>query len=117
MAINSYRATGAGGYGVIAGAPVVYDKGESIRDLLAAAVGRRRPSIPRNTPRTGWRIVPAAAEQQVRALSAPPPSRGPAPRACGLVLLRVISMNDLHGALYPRRPHLVQGPARSAASP
>src|SRR5881628_3119964 len=34
MAVNSYRQAGGGGYAMIAHAPVTYDKGEDIRELL-----------------------------------------------------------------------------------
>ena len=34
LAVNSHRQTGAGGYTMLRGAPVVYDKEENIRDLL-----------------------------------------------------------------------------------
>src|SRR5205809_709550 len=32
IALNNYRASGSGGYSMLLGAPVVYDRGESIRD-------------------------------------------------------------------------------------
>ena len=103
MALNSYRATGAGGYGVIAGAPVVYDKGESVRDLLVAAIEQKKVLDPADYAAKEWRIVPAAAEQQVRVLfGAAAEARPRATRMRDSVLLRVLSMNDLHGALYPR---------------
>ena len=41
MAVNNYRAQGGGGYAMLVGAPVVYDRGEDIRDLLADEIGRR----------------------------------------------------------------------------
>ena len=103
MAVNSYRATGAGGYGVIAGAPVVYDKGESVRDLLVAAIEQKKVLDPADYAAKEWRIVPAAAEQQVRVLFGAAAEARPRPtRMRDSVLLRVLSMNDLHGALYPR---------------
>ena len=82
MAINSYRATGAGGYSVIAGAPVVYDKGESIRDLLVAAIEQKKVLDPAEYAAKEWRIVPAAAEQQVRVLFGAAAEARPRPRAC-----------------------------------
>ena len=66
MALNSYRATGAGGYGVVAGAPVVYDRGESIRDLLVADVEQKKVLDPNEYAEKDWRIVPPAADQQAR---------------------------------------------------
>jgi len=110
MAINSYRATGAGGYGVIAGAPVTYDKGESVRDLLADAIEQKKVIDPNDYSAKEWRIVPAAAEQQVRQLFGAAAEARPRPtRMRDSVLLRVLSMNDLHGALYPRTTTWSQG--------
>ena len=103
MAINSYRATGAGGYGVVAGAPVVYDRGEGIRDLLIAAVEQKKVLDPADYTEKEWRIIPAAAEQQALLLFGGAAEARPRPaRMRDSVLLRVLSMNDLHGALYPR---------------
>src|SRR5213596_1229285 len=42
LALNSYRQSGGGGYTMLQGARVVYDRGESIRDLLAAEIRTRR---------------------------------------------------------------------------
>lgn len=40
MALNNYRQTGGGGYAMLAGAPVVYDKQQDIRQLLIDEVKR-----------------------------------------------------------------------------
>ena len=110
MAINSYRATGAGGYGVVAGAPVVYDRGEGIRDLLFAAVEQKKVLDPAEYAEKEWRIVPPAAEQQVRLLFGTTAEARPrATRMRDSVLLRVLSMNDLHGALFPRTTSWSEG--------
>ncbi len=50
IAINNYRASGAGGYGMLAGAPVVYDRGEGIRELLIAEIERRGTISPDRVP-------------------------------------------------------------------
>jgi 2',3'-cyclic-nucleotide 2'-phosphodiesterase (5'-nucleotidase family) len=103
MALNSYRATGAGGYEVIAGAPVTYDKGESVRDLLIAAVEQQKVIDPASYAEKDWRITPPAADQQVKLLFGAAAAAKPrAARMRDSVLLRVLSMNDLHGALTPR---------------
>lgn len=70
MALNSYRAGGGGGYPGLANAEVVYDRGESIRDLLVAEVERRGVISPADYFEPSWRIVPAelaarAAREQV----------------------------------------------------
>ncbi|HMJ59660.1 MAG TPA: 5'-nucleotidase C-terminal domain-containing protein, partial [Gemmatimonadales bacterium] len=38
LALNSYRAAGGGGYGMLARARVIYDRGEDIRDLLVEEI-------------------------------------------------------------------------------
>ena len=69
MAINSYRQTGAGGYDMVRGAPVVYDKGERIFDLLFDAVRARSPLDSAELAGiSSWRIVPEVADRAVRGL-------------------------------------------------
>src|SRR6478672_6095177 len=41
MALNNYRQTGGGGYAMLSGAPVVYDKQQEIRQLLIDEAKRR----------------------------------------------------------------------------
>ena len=41
LALNNYRQTGGGGYAMLRGAPVVYDRQQEIRELLADEVRRR----------------------------------------------------------------------------
>ncbi|MEO7714228.1 MAG: 5'-nucleotidase C-terminal domain-containing protein, partial [Gemmatimonadaceae bacterium] len=123
LALNSYRQTGGGGYSMLAGAPVVYDKQEDIRQLLLDEVRRRGTINPWNYFTRNWRIEPASAvgdlyrqlrrvEQQgmrtsqVSSAAAPGVAMSttessvratrPVPR------LRVIATNDFHGALEPR---------------
>jgi 2',3'-cyclic-nucleotide 2'-phosphodiesterase (5'-nucleotidase family) len=101
LALNSHRHTGAGGYAMVRGAPVVYDKGENIRDLLIAEVRKRKVIDPSHYASRDWRIVPAGAASAVRALfrvPAPPEPAGPR----DTILLRVLATTDLHGALLPR---------------
>lgn len=99
LAINSARQTGAGGYGMVRGAPVVYDKGERIAELLVDAVRERSPldSI-QFAGVSSWRIVPEVADRAVRAVfgvPAPPLPKG----ARDTLLLRVLATGDLHGRL------------------
>jgi 2',3'-cyclic-nucleotide 2'-phosphodiesterase/3'-nucleotidase len=42
LALNNYRQTGGGGYAMLRGAPVVYDRQQEIRQLLIDEVRRRR---------------------------------------------------------------------------
>ncbi len=112
MAINSYRATGGGGYDVIAGAPVVYDKGESIRDLLTAAVEQKKVIDPAQYAEQDWHIVPADAERQLRIMfggGTGEAGRARAARMRDSVALRVLSTGDVHGALFPKTPSWSQG--------
>ena len=123
LALNNYRQTGGGGYSMLAGAPVVYDKQEEIRQLLVDEVRRRGTINPWNYFTRNWRIEPASAvsdlyqqlrrpeQPRVRTSQVSPAAvpgvamattassvraTRPVPR------LRVIATNDFHGALEPR---------------
>ena len=100
LALNNYRQAGGGGFGMLAHAPVVYDRGENVRDLLiAAATGDTLR--PERYARESWRIVPLAMEDQARTLAgAPLRPRASAPT--DTVILRILATNDLHGQLDPR---------------
>jgi 2',3'-cyclic-nucleotide 2'-phosphodiesterase/3'-nucleotidase len=67
IAVNNYRASGSGGYSMLLGAPVVYDRGESIRDLLIADLQRRGRISPSDVFRKNWEIVPAALADRAAA--------------------------------------------------
>jgi 2',3'-cyclic-nucleotide 2'-phosphodiesterase / 3'-nucleotidase / 5'-nucleotidase len=100
LALNSYRQTGAGGYDMLRGAPVVYDKGENIPDLLIAAVRRQSPIDPAQYAAQDWAVVPEASARAVRALFGV--AEKPAPvGARDTVVLRVLTTGDLHGAVLP----------------
>ncbi|MCY7380094.1 MAG: 5'-nucleotidase C-terminal domain-containing protein [Gemmatimonadaceae bacterium] len=123
LALNNYRQTGGGGYSMLAGAPVVYDKQEEIRQLLLDEVRRRGTINPWTYFTRNWRIEPASAvgdlyrqlrrretpevrTSQVSPAAAPGAAMSttassvratrPVPR------LRVIATHDFHGALEPR---------------
>ena len=100
LALNNYRQSGGGGFDMITHAPVVYDHGENVRDLLErAATGDTLD--PARYARESWRVVPLAMEDQARALGgAPPRPRASAPT--DTVILRILATNDLHGQLDPR---------------
>ena len=99
MAVNSYRQVGGGGYSMLAGARVMYDKGEDIRDLLVAEIRRVRTLQVASYARPSWAIIPDAARAAARAAFAPPP---PSVRTADSTLLRVLAIADLHGQLEPR---------------
>ena len=111
LAVNSYRQTGAGGYDMLRGAPVVYDKGERIRDLLIEEIRTRGArSIPPSY--AGPRLAHRAGGRRPRGAR---PVRRARPSRCrraarDTVLLRVLATADLHGAPAARAP------ARSAAA-
>ena len=101
LALNSYRQAGSGGYTMLRGAPVVYDKGENVRDLLIQEIGNRGELNPTEYANRDWRIVPEATASAVQALfRIPAPPQAAAPRDS--VLLRVLVTGDLNGALSPR---------------
>ena len=98
LAVNSHRQTGAGGYAMIRGAPVVYDRSENIRDLLVDEIRLRKTLDPSSFASRDWRIVPEMAAASVRSLfRVPPRPLPPGPRE--RVLLRILATTDLHGAL------------------
>ncbi len=98
LAVNSHRQTGAGGYAMLRGTPVVYDRGENIRDLLAEEIRLRKTIDPSSYASRDWRIVPEMAAASVRSLFKVPQRPAPAgPRDS--VLLRILATADLHGAL------------------
>ncbi len=78
VAINNYRAGGGGGYDMLRGAPVVYEGTRELRELIIEEIRRRGTIEPRDVYKENWRML------------APRPS------------LRIIGMNDLHGAFTAR---------------
>lgn len=117
LALNNYRASGAGGFTMLAGAPVVYDRGEGIRELLIAEISRRGSVRPEDFFERSWEMVPASLRAQ--ALAEQAPREGPGGEAHGGVVrtggaarrerLRVLATNDFHGALQASRPGFAGG--------
>jgi 2',3'-cyclic-nucleotide 2'-phosphodiesterase (5'-nucleotidase family) len=99
LALNSYRAAGGGGYTMLAGARVTYDRGEDVRDLLVDEIRRVHALEARAYYRPSWSIIPAEARDAARAVFAPAPP--PVSRADS-TLLRVLALTDLHGQLESR---------------
>lgn len=101
LAVNSYRQGGGGGYTMLADAPVVYDKGENIRDLLADALAAVDTIRAADYDARNWRIVPDTLAAQLPALQQVP-SSGRSPYAPpGNVALRILATTDFHGAITP----------------
>ena len=78
VAINSYRASGGGGYDMLRGAPVVYEGSREIRELIIEFLKNRGSIQPSDVYEENYRLLP------------PRPT------------LRLIAMNDMHGAFRPR---------------
>ncbi|MGQ0648299.1 MAG: 5'-nucleotidase C-terminal domain-containing protein [Gemmatimonadaceae bacterium] len=112
LALSNYRQIGGGGFAMLHGAPVVYDKQEEIRDLLIAEVRRRGELRPADFHTVNWRLAPpSVVEVAYRAMRALPFDRSTEPRRPGSAgvdhlssgrWLRVIGTNDFHGALEPQ---------------
>ena len=99
LALNSYRAAGGGGYAMLAGARVTYDRGEDVRDLLVEEIRRVHALDARAYYHPSWAIIPPEAREAARAAfapAAPPVSR------VDSMLLRVLALADLHGQLEAR---------------
>jgi 2',3'-cyclic-nucleotide 2'-phosphodiesterase (5'-nucleotidase family) len=97
MAVNSHRQGGAGGYPMVAHAPVVYDRGEGIRGLLEQELARG-PLDPARIAPSEWRIVPEPSAKAVRELYGIQPAPLAA-SASDTVVLRILGTAGLHGRL------------------
>ena len=123
MAINSYRQEGGGGFTMIAGAPVVYDRGEEIRRLPIDWIAARDTIREADVFVPSWRIEPAAAVDEARGdevasahavgparldslLATLPP---PFPAGSDSLRLAIVATNDFHGALEPLTPAWAAG--------
>lgn len=88
LALNNYRASGSGGFSMLIGAPVVYDRGEGIRELLIEDIRRRGTLRPADVFRRNWEIVPAALAERALAEQRPPTQPG----------------GEAHGGTTPQKP-------------
>ena len=61
MALNNYRQSGGGGFAMLRGAPVVYDRQQEIRQLLIDEVRAKGTLRPADYFHPNWRIVPSTA--------------------------------------------------------
>jgi 2',3'-cyclic-nucleotide 2'-phosphodiesterase (5'-nucleotidase family) len=107
LALNSHRQTGAGGYAMLRGAPVVYDRNENIAELVVEEIRKRGGIDPEAITPSQWRIVPAVAAAAVRQIYGIAPEPLPAsPR--DTVLLRIFATADIHGDLRRRAAPLAR---------
>ena len=95
MAVNGYRQSGAGGYDMLQGAPVVYDKGENIPELLMEEVRTRGPIDPGDYASEDWQVVPEVYSDAVRNIFNIPATPLPA-GARDTIMLRILATADLH---------------------
>jgi 2',3'-cyclic-nucleotide 2'-phosphodiesterase / 3'-nucleotidase / 5'-nucleotidase len=123
MALNNYRQSGGGGYDMIAGAEVVYDQGEDVRELLIEEVRRRGTIRPADYHSPSWRLVPEAAvgvalQEQTRRETATGQADAAQPAGgAARQRLRVLTLNDFHGRLEAMRPSWAEGrPVGGAAA-
>jgi 2',3'-cyclic-nucleotide 2'-phosphodiesterase / 3'-nucleotidase / 5'-nucleotidase len=116
LALNNYRQSGGGGYDMIAGAPVVYDRGEDIRDFLIEEVRSTGELRTEDYYRENWRLLPAEAAAAALAEQRDREVRPPA-AAAGRTRLRVLTTNDYHGRLESSMPSWAEGrPVGGAAA-
>ncbi|HEY3746075.1 MAG TPA: 5'-nucleotidase C-terminal domain-containing protein, partial [Gemmatimonadaceae bacterium] len=107
MALNNYRQTGGGGYAMLNGAPVVYDKQQEIRQLLIDEVKRRGAIRQADYFTQNWTLVRGPGLEIHQGGAAAVPRLGALPIVqpafpAGTRFLRIIATNDFHGALEPR---------------
>ncbi len=120
MALNNYRQTGGGGYAMLSGAPVVYDRQQEIRQLLIDEVKARGAVRQADYFKPNWKMVrgsvviggPNALEGRIVDVILVAPAVAPLapasvnasrpPFPTGTRFLRIIGTNDFHGALEPR---------------
>ncbi len=109
MALNNYRQTGGGGFAMLSGAPVVYDKQQEIRQLLIDEVKQRGVIRQADYFTLNWKLVRGATTTARDSgfpdaiLAAPTTETRRAPQCCRRQpFLRIIATNDFHGALEPR---------------
>jgi len=96
LALGSLRQAGEGNYPMLRAAPVVYDRGERIRDLLLNEVRRRKELDPAAFAGSSWKLVPDSAALAARALFVRPGKPAPAPTTASapVALPAVVPAND-----------------------
>jgi 2',3'-cyclic-nucleotide 2'-phosphodiesterase / 3'-nucleotidase / 5'-nucleotidase len=103
IALSNYRQTGGGGYTMLANAPLVYESKGDIREMIVDAVRKAGRLVPSDWATSNWQIVPAEAETAAKAsltrttaVATVSGGQRVGPR------LRVIGLNDFHGAFEAR---------------
>ena len=98
LALNNYRQTGGGGFTMLAGAPVVYDQQEGIRELLIEELQKKGSIRPADYFQQNWRIVPEEAARAAQSELAPETR---VTTAAPVKRVRILGQNDFHGRLQP----------------
>lgn len=114
LAVGSVRQSGGGGFTMLRDAPVVYDRDESVRDLLMAEIRARGHIEPRDYAEAGWHLIPPEMADQVRRLLGGAPRGAAAQPPTDNVLLRILALGDFRGAVTPRAAALKTAADRAA---
>jgi 2',3'-cyclic-nucleotide 2'-phosphodiesterase / 3'-nucleotidase / 5'-nucleotidase len=101
IALSNYRQTGGGGYAMLANAPLVYESKGDIRDMIVDAVRKAGRLDPAAWSQVNWRITPADAAKAAQESMRPATSTNPVVFVG--TRLRVIGLNDFHGAFESRK--------------
>ncbi|MDQ6828203.1 MAG: 5'-nucleotidase C-terminal domain-containing protein [Gemmatimonadota bacterium] len=112
LALNNYRASGGGGFAMLRGAPVMFDKQLDIRQLLIDEVRKRGVIRPEDFFHRNWTFAPPAAVARAYTAAAggdhafgnvpSPPPQTAAPAGRKATHIRLVAINDFHGALDSR---------------
>lgn len=78
LALSSSRSLGWGGFSMLAGAPVVYDRGEYVRDLVLAEIRRKHTILRTDYTGNDWGIAPAELARKARSIFVKDVAAGPA---------------------------------------
>ena len=79
LALSSARQLGLGGFAMLAGAPVVYDRGEYVRDLLSAEIRRRHTLTAQDFNGSDWSLAPVELARKARSIFVREVATAPAP--------------------------------------
>jgi hypothetical protein len=113
LAVNSYRQAGGGGYDMLRGLPVVYDRGEAIRTLLEDAIRESETLRVADYYEPSWRLLPAQAEAALATFARQPARDTTVLRVVVTGALRGLCPRTLDGRPLGGRPPLPPGWTRS----
>ena len=102
IALSNYRQTGGGGYQMLANAPLVFESMGDIREMVIDAVRKAGRLEPSAWAKTNWRILPEGAALAAHVSLRTSRNRSDSTASFRGPRLRVIGINDFHGAFEPR---------------